>query len=232
MTLNFRTFWAWLRRTLAHGRTLLWVIVGIVTLAVVVWILSTCQREKAKPTPFVDSPAVLTSIKEVVRLSSAEIEQEIVVVDTLDKRVVAMIVKARSYVDFDLEKIAHHLEGDTLVVSLPPEKIQHYETGLWIVDHYSTSIFRSNRISAEEENQIKAQIPQRLTRSLYDKGHIATARKRARTDLVQFLGMYYDHVIVQDETPEGYYKEGIRKVDLPQEHSLSFSKEALSTRSR
>lgn len=189
----------------------------LLLLFIVVGMTKRCKRTKKDLSSFTDYPAMITSIQEVIRLSSSEIEQEIVVVDTIDHKVIAMVVKARSYIDFDLDKMERQIHGDTLVVTLPPEEIKHYETGLWVIDHYSTQLLKSKQISAEEENTIKKKIPQRLTESLYKNGYIAEARKRARNDLLHFLGLFQTHVEVYDPYPDGNKKANSALLILPRE---------------
>ena len=114
------------------------------------------------------------------------------------------VIQARTYIDFDLDKLPTQVVGDTLYVQLPPEEVTPHEIGYNVIDvHPLRKGFTMPTLTAEQENRAKRRVPQRLINEVYRSGYIRNARQQAREELARFLAVAYPTVIVVDRYPDG-----------------------------
>ncbi|WP_455773295.1 DUF4230 domain-containing protein [Porphyromonas asaccharolytica] len=184
-----------------------YILLAILLLVGIVLLWRSCSKNKNKSEDYSDvvtHAMTVRSIEEVLKLSTGECYQEIPMVDTIDGMVLAYIIQARTYIDFDIDQLPTQLQGDTLYVQLPPEEVTPHEIGYTVIDvHSLRQGFTTKTLTAEQENRAKRRIPQRLIDEVYRAGYIRNARQQAREELARFLSIAHPTVIVVDRYPEG-----------------------------
>ena len=186
-------------------KRILYIVIAILLVIGIVSLWRSCSKSKTEDYSDVVTHAMsVRSIEEILKLSTGECYQEIPMVDTVDGMVLAYVIQARTYIDFDLDKLPTQVVGDTLYVQLPPEEVTPHEIGYNVIDvHPVRQGFTTRTISAEQENRAKRLVPQRLINEVYRSGYIRNARQQAREELARFLSVAYPTVIVVDRYPDG-----------------------------
>lgn len=156
-------------------------------------------------------PARMVDLKAVANLCSMEIYREETVLDTVNGKVIFGIWKLQGEILFDVESLpaqiavaesnypsemeedgtASSAYPDTIRLSLPKEKIELLESTApdsWrVIDTYSLKLFGNDRMTPEEENQVKKKALLRARRALSKDGTVERARKDAAKTLSDFL---------------------------------------------
>lgn len=186
-------------------KRILYILLAILLLVGIVLLWRSCSKSKSKDYSDVVTHAMtVRSIEEVLKLSTGECYQEIPMVDTIDGMVLAYVIQARTYIDFDIDQLPTQLQGDTLYVQLPPEEVTPHEIGYTVIDvHSLRQSFITKTLTSEQENRAKRRIPQRLIDEVYRSGYIRNARQQAREELARFLSIAHPTVIVVDRYPDG-----------------------------
>ena len=186
-------------------KRILYILLAILLLVGIVLLWRSCSKSKSEDYSDVVTHAMtVRSIEEVLKLSTGECYQEIPMVDTIDGMVIAYVIQARTYIDFDIDKLPTQMQGDTLYVQLPPEEVTPHEIGYSVIDvHSLRQSFITKTLTAEQENRAKRRIPQRLIDEVYRSGYIRNARQQAREELARFLSVAHPTVIVVDRYPDG-----------------------------
>ena len=186
-------------------KRILYIVIAILLVIGIVSLWRSCSKSKTEDYSDVVTHAMtVRSIEEILKLSTGECYQEIPMVDTVDGMVLAYVIQARTYIDFDLDNLPTQVVGDTLYVQLPPEEVTPHEIGYNVIDvHPVRQGFTTRTISAEQENRAKRLVPQRLINEVYRSGYIRSARQQAREELARFLSVAYPTVIVVDRYPDG-----------------------------
>lgn len=169
----------------------------------------------ATPKKTIDvSKGHISKIETMAQLCAVEIYSEVPVLDTINDKVMFAVQKQKGSVSFDLEKMKVDAEGDTVMVTLPPEIVELYEAtedNSWeVIDTKaigSMAMFRSDKFTDEEENALKAHIKENSRRLLYRNGTIQRARAEGARILQPLMEkIYRKPVKVIDPTPKGTYK--------------------------
>ena len=137
-------------------------------------------------------PVRVEEVREIVRLSTLEIDEEIAVKGHVGPRHLVARQRLTGSVDFDLQQLRMREVGDTLYVSLPPARItlrESTEPGSYtVIDEWNDKLFGSNKMTAREENEIKRKTLEYARRDLKRKGYAERARRDAAANLVRLLG--------------------------------------------
>lgn len=150
-------------------------------------------------------------VKEMVRICSMEIYNEVPVLDTVNFKVMFAVQKQSGSISFDIEHINIDDSGDTIRIVLPREIVEVHESAeknAWqVIDTKAIgpmAILRSDKFSVDEENRIKAKLKANSIKRLYTNGTVRQARKDAVDNLTRMLeAVYRKPVKVSDPTPEG-----------------------------
>lgn len=150
-------------------------------------------------------------MKEMTRLCSMEIYNEVPVLDTVNFKVIFAVQKQSGSISFDVEHLEIDDSGDTVRIQLPREIVEVNEStekDSWnVIDTKAIgpmAILRSNKFTLEEENRVKAKLKANSIKRLYDNGTVRQARKDAVENLTRMMqAAYRKTVIVYDPTPEG-----------------------------
>lgn len=170
----------------------------------------------ATPKKTIDvSKGHVSKIETMAQLCAVEIYSEVPVLDTINDKVMFAVQKQKGSVSFDLEKMKVDAEGDTVMVTLPPEIVELYEAtedNSWeVIDTKaigSMAMFRSDKFTDEEENALKAHIRENSKQLLYRNGTIERARAEGARILQPLMEkIYRKPVKVIDPTPKGTYNK-------------------------
>ena len=172
------------------------------------WLL---YRNFQKPEEIEVLPTRPGDVKEMARLCSMELYNEVSILDTVNSKVMFAVQKQTGSISFDMEHMQIDDTGDTIRVILPPEIVELNESSeknAWqVIDTKAIgpmSILRSNKFSISEENRVKSKIKAKSIKRLYANGTVRQARKDAVKNLSRLMeGIYRRPVIVTDPTPEG-----------------------------
>ncbi|MDR2918501.1 MAG: DUF4230 domain-containing protein [Tannerella sp.] len=168
-------------------------------------------------------PAKIEEIKQAVKLSTLDITMEDIYKDTVNIKGVVSRIKAQIYIRFDIENIPMVEHGDTLIVQLPPECIEIYEStsnsseilDVWNLQFPEEPV--ETPLSTAEENYIKQRYKQRIENQMYEKGYVKRARENALQSLAILFSKFRDHVIIVDNYPDGWRNEEQPHI-LPEYH--------------
>lgn len=159
-------------------------------------------------------PSKPGDVKEMARLCSMEIYNEVSVLDTVNYKVIFAVQKQSGNISFDMENLKVDDSGDTVKIILPREIVEVYESNeknAWeVIDTKAIgpmAFLRSNKLSSAEENRVKSKIKAKAIRRLYSNGTVRQARKDAVENLTRLMeGIYRKPVLVSDPTPNGIPK--------------------------
>lgn len=156
-------------------------------------------------------PSKPGDIKEMARLCSMEIYNEVSVLDTVNYKVIFAVQKQSGSITFDVENLQVDDSGDTVKIVLPREIVEVYEANeknAWeVIDTKAIgpmAFIRSNKLTSAEENRVKSKLKAKAVNRLYANGTIRQARKDAVENMKRLMeGVYRKPVIVSDPTPNG-----------------------------
>lgn len=153
--------------------------------------------------------AVVPMVKDIVALSTVEISEEFPFRGSIGNKHLFARQRLEGRISFDLEALEINDEGDTLLITLPPEKLEIYEStrpGSYIVyDTWNDRLFGSSQFSASEENKLKSGILRHARSKLYTSGKVARARAEATKTLLSLTpALLNAPVKVVDPRPKGY----------------------------
>lgn len=159
-------------------------------------------------------PSKPGDVKEMARLCSMEIYNEMSVLDTVNSKVIFAVQKQSGSISFDMENLQVDDSGDTVKIILPREIVDIYESdekNAWeVIDTKAIgpmAFLRSNKLSSAEENRVKSKLKSKAIRRLYSNGTVKQARKDAVENLTRMMeGVYRKPVIISDPTPNGILK--------------------------
>lgn len=188
-------------------------IIVIVLAAIVAAIVYFSLRSPEKKSIDI-SNARINDVEIMARLCVVDIYSEVPVLDTINKKVIFGIQKQNGSVSFDMEKMEIDTVGDTVRITLPPEIVELYEStepNSWeVIDTKNIGFLgalRSNKLTNEEDNMVKAKIKSNSKKRLYDTGVVRRARSEAARNLENMMtNIYRKPVKVTDPTPEGACK--------------------------
>lgn len=154
-------------------------------------------RPKEKKEEIRIEEARVVDLRPIAELCTMEIYREVMVEDTINRKVIYGIQKQQGSITFDLESLpasvkvarstADSLATDTLRLRLPKETVSILEStdaDSWkVIDTKSLSLFGSSKMTSDEENRAKRKAIERTRRSLYHDGTVERARREAASTL-------------------------------------------------
>lgn len=186
-------------------------IIPLVVLAVLAFLGWQFYRYFQRPEEIEVFPSRPGDVKEMVRMCSMEIYNEVPVLDTVNFKVMFAVQKQSGSISFDIEHLNVDDSGDTVRIQLPREIVEVNEStekNAWqVIDTKAIgpmAILRSNKFSLEEENRVKAKLKAKSIKKLYSNGTVRQARKDAVENLTRLMEAAYRRpVMVTDPTPDG-----------------------------
>ena len=188
-------------------------IIPLVLAAAIAFLGWQVYRYMQRPDEIEILPSKPGDVKELARLCSMEIYNEVSILDTVNSKVMFAVQKQSGSISFDMENIRIDDSGDTVKIILPREIVEVYESSeknAWeVIDTKAIgpmAFLRSNKFTTAEENRVKSKIKAKAIRRLYSNGTVKQARKEAVENLTRLMeGVYRKPVIVTDPTPNGTY---------------------------
>ena len=183
---------------------LLTLIVILAAAAIILW------RNSQASTNMSISETKLSEIKDMVKLCSLEVRDDIAIRDSINGKWIFAKNTVNGYVRFDLEKLDYQTRNDSIVIFLPPEEIEVYESSrdnsYEVIDTWNQSLLDLRNLTAAEETAIKKRVADRYKASFYEKGYVCRARSSAVATLSTLLSRMDDgKITVVDLYPDGYY---------------------------
>lgn len=184
---------------------LLTLIVILAAAAIILW------RNSQASTNMSISETKLSEIKDMVKLCSLEVRDDIAIRDSINGKWIFAKNTVNGYVRFDLEKLDYQTRNDSIVIFLPPEEIEVYESSrdnsYEVIDTWNQSLLDLRNLTAAEETAIKKRVADRYKASFYEKGYVSRARSSAVATLSTLLSRMDDgKITVVDLYPDGYYR--------------------------
>lgn len=155
------------------------------------------------------TPAVATDLRGVMELCSVEIVEDYPVRAHIGKKHIFARIRVNANITFDIDSLRSELRGDTLYVTLPPEKVRVTEStdpdAYRVIDTWNDRFLGSDNFTTSEENAVKRAAARSFVRSVYARGHVRRARKEAAATLARVAGSFTGaRVVVIDPSPAGY----------------------------
>lgn len=156
------------------------------------------------------SETKLSEIKDMVKLCSLEVRDDVAIKDSINGKCIFAKNTVNGYIRFDLEKLDYQTRNDSIVIFLPPEEIEIYESNrdnaYEVIDTWNQALLDLRNMTAAEETAIKERMGRRYKDSFYDKGYVARARASAVETLSRLLAKMDGNITAVDLYPEGYYR--------------------------
>lgn len=189
------------------------ILIPVILLAVAAFLGWQIWRYFQRPEEIEVLPSRPGDVKEMARLCSMEIYNEVSVLDTVNQKVMFAVQKQSGSISFDVDNLAIDDSGDTVRIVLPREIVDVYEStekNSWqVIDTKAIgpmAFLRSNKFTDAEENRVKAKLKENSIKRLYANGTVRQARKDAAGNLTRLMeASYRKPVIVSDPTPEGSF---------------------------
>lgn len=182
----------------------------VITAALLGVILATVSlnRKTDKSGDLTLHDSTVKEVESMVRLCSMDIYEETPVKATIGSRHLFGRITLRGSVTFDIEHLAIDMTGDTIVVKLPPERVEILEStdkdSYIVIDTWNDHILGSGKFTTAEENKIKEKVKQNAIKNIYRKGYVKRARAEAVDNLTRMLtNVTSKPVKVIDPMPEG-----------------------------
>ncbi|MDE6258568.1 MAG: DUF4230 domain-containing protein [Muribaculaceae bacterium] len=165
--------------------TLLLVVVGIIFL--VIWL----RRSREEVPVAKMEPARIVDVRPMVKLCSVEIYEDVPIKAHIGTRHIFAKTALTGSITFDVKKTEQRWEGDTLVVTLPPEVVEIKEStdsgSYRVIDTWNDRLLGSSNFTSAEENEIKRKVVEAWRSAIYNRGYVARARKEAKSNLASML---------------------------------------------
>lgn len=189
-------------------------IIPLILAAAIAFLGWQLYRYMQRPEEIEVLPSKPGDVKEMARLCSMEIYNEMSVLDTVNSKIIFAVQKQSGSISFDMENLQVDDSGDTVKIILPREIVDIYESdekNAWeVIDTKAIgpmAFLRSNKLSSAEENRVKSKLKSKAIRRLYSNGTVKQARKDAVENLTPMMeGVYRKPVIISDPTPNGILK--------------------------
>lgn len=145
---------------------------------------------------FETRPAELKAIREMAQLATLDFHEEMTVKDQIDGKWLVARMTVEGSVKYDLDSIRFDQKGDTVVIILPKEKIDIYEStdkGAYeVLDTWDANRpILGRKLTAAEENAIKEHARARLEQTIRNRGYVKRAQDNARVTLTPLLSRLY-----------------------------------------
>ena len=156
--------------------------------------------------------ARVKTISSMVELCTADIHDEMPIKDSINGKWIVARQVLEGRIRFDLDALRIEDRGDTMVVYLPPERVDILEDAspdaYEVLDSWDgRNMIFTRTLTASEENRLKVRWQKRLLDRVYDRGYVRAARANALSSLQPlFAAMRGSGVVVRviDPSPEGY----------------------------
>ena len=159
-------------------------------------------RSSTESTNMAISETKLSEIKDMLKLCTMEVRDDVAIKDSINGKWIFAKATVNGYIRFDLEKLDYQVKNDSVVIILPPEEIEIYESrannSYEVIDTWNASMLDLRRMTAAEETAIKKRMARKYKASFYDKGYVKRARASAVETLSRLLSIIDPKITVID----------------------------------
>ena len=159
-------------------------------------------RSRTESTNMAISETKLSEIKDMLKLCTMEVRDDVAIKDSINGKWIFAKATVNGYIRFDLEKLDYQVKNDSVVIILPPEEIEIYESSAnnsyEVIDTWNASMLDLRRMTAAEETAIKKRMARKYKASFYDKGYVKRARASAVEPLSRLLSIIDPKITVID----------------------------------
>ncbi|MDE6430492.1 MAG: DUF4230 domain-containing protein [Duncaniella sp.] len=159
-------------------------------------------RSRTESTNMAISETKLSEIKDMLKLCTMEVRDDVAIKDSINGKWIFAKATVNGYIRFDLEKLDYQVKNDSVVIILPPEEIEIYESSAnnsyEVIDTWNASMLDLRRMTAAEETAIKKRMARKYKASFYDKGYVKRARASAVETLSRLLSIIDPKITVID----------------------------------
>ncbi|MDE7475899.1 MAG: DUF4230 domain-containing protein [Duncaniella sp.] len=159
-------------------------------------------RSSTESTNMAISETKLSEIKDMLKLCTMEVRDDVAIKDSINGKWIFAKATVNGYIRFDLEKLDYQVKNDSVVLILPPEEIEIYESSAnnsyEVIDTWNASMLDLRRMTAAEETAIKKRMARKYKASFYDKGYVKRARASAVETLTRLLSIIDPKITVID----------------------------------
>ncbi|MBD5266019.1 MAG: DUF4230 domain-containing protein [Bacteroides sp.] len=159
-------------------------------------------RSSTESTNMAISETKLSEIKDMLKLCTMEVRDDVAIKDSINGKWIFAKATVNGYIRFDLEKLDYQVKNDSVVIILPPEEIEIYESSAnnsyEVIDTWNASMLDLRRMTAAEETAIKKRMARKYKASFYDKGYVKRARASAVETLSRLLSIIDPKITVID----------------------------------
>ena len=159
-------------------------------------------RSSTESTNMAISETKLSEIKDMLKLCTMEVRDDVAIKDSINGKWIFAKATVNGYFRFDLEKLDYQVKNDSVVIILPPEEIEIYESSAnnsyEVIDTWNASMLDLRRMTAAEETAIKKRMARKYKASFYDKGYVKRARASAVETLSRLLSIIDPKITVID----------------------------------
>ena len=159
-------------------------------------------RSSTESTNMAISETKLSEIKDMLKLCTMEVRDDVAIKDSINGEWIFAKATVNGYIRFDLEKLDYQVKNDSVVIILPPEEIEIYESSAnnsyEVIDTWNASMLDLRRMTAAEETAIKKRMARKYKASFYDKGYVKRARASAVETLSRLLSIIDPKITVID----------------------------------
>lgn len=159
-------------------------------------------RSSTESTNMAISETKLSEIKDMLKLCTMEVRDDVAIKDSINGKWIFAKATVNGYIRFDLEKLDYQVKNDSVVIILPPEEIEIYESSAnnsyEVIDTWNASMLDLRRMTAAEETAIKKRMARKYKASFYDKGYVNRARASAVETLTRLLSIIDPKITVID----------------------------------
>lgn len=153
--------------------------------------------------------ARIADIRAMARLCTVDFYEDVPIRASIGRRHLFGRATMTGTIGFDMDSIGVDSRGDTLVVTLPPEAVEIYEStapdSYMVIDTWNDNMLGPSTFTTAEENAIKSRVKGLVERAVYRKEYVRRARAEAVANLKSMLSAATGRpVIVLDPMPQGY----------------------------
>lgn len=190
------------------ARLVLWLIALVVLAGVGYGVYHYIQKDEERADRVRMREAMIAELQSMARLCSMDIIEDVPIKGQIGTKHIFAKTTLNGTISFDLEGVNPEWRGDSVLLTLPKEIVEVYEStepgAYQVIDTWNTGLFGSARFSTAEENLVKGKVKENFRNSLYRRGDVKRARAEAVENLTSMLtALTGKRVIVTDTMPEG-----------------------------
>lgn len=150
--------------------------------------------------------ARIKGIKDMIELCTLDVHEELAIKDSVNGKWLVARQTIEGRVRFDLDSLKVEERGDTLVITLPPERVDILESvdkdAYKVLDSWDGArVLFPRTMTTREENIIKRRWQKRAKERIYERGYVKQARDDAKKTIATLFEATGCPVVILDPLP-------------------------------